>query len=218
MRQESLVSISEASQILGVSEASLRQWTNDGKIKAFVTPGGHRRYLKEELKKLLTLRQKRLGIKDLVTEIENTVPLHRELSRISLNSTSRYDELGKEATEHLSDLSRRLLKLITRYITKPLKQEETIRLARDVGHSFGRLLAERGLPLNDSLEAFIVHRGPLMDTTTSMIRKREAYNGRRLIEAISKVDHVMDEVLIALVLSHEQYQEKLPSKSRGDAA
>ena len=99
-----------------------------------------------------------------------------------------------------------------------MEQEETIDLARDVGHSFGQLLAERGLPLNDSLEAFIVHRRPLMNTATNLIRKREAYDGPRLIEAISKIDYVMDEVLVALVSSHEQYQERLPSKSRGGTA
>jgi len=215
--QESLVGISEASHILGVSEAALRQWTNDGKIKAFVTPGGHRRYSKEELKKLLTLRQKKLGIKDLAAEIENTVPIHRELSRTYLNSTSRHDGLDKDARERLGELSQRLLKLIIRYIAEPLKREETINLARDIGRSFGQLLAQLGLPLNDSVEAFIVHRVPLMNAATSMIRKREAYSGR-LVEAISKVDYIMDEVLVALVSAHEQYQEMLPSKSRGGAA
>lgn len=217
MGQESLVGISEASHILGVSEAALRQWTDDGKIKAFVTPGGHRRYSKEELKKFLTLRQKKLGIKDLVAEIENTIPLHRELSRTYLNSTSWYDRLDKDARERLGDLSRRLLKLIIRYITEPLKREEIINLARDIGRSFGQLLAQLGLPLNDSIEAFIVHRVPLLNAATSIIRKREAYNGR-LIEAISKVDYIMDEVLVALVSAREQYQEMLPSKSRGGAA
>ena len=214
MRQESLVSISEASQILGVSEAALRQWTNDGKIKAFVTPGGHRRYFKEELKKLLTLRQKKPGIKDLVTELENTVPIHRELSRTYLNSSSWYDKLGKDTREHLVELSQHLLKLIIRYVTKPLKREETINQARGIGHCFGKLLAEHELPLNDSVEAFIVHRSPLMNAATRMIKSRKAYNGR-LIEAISQVDYIMDEVLIALVTAHEQYQDMLLSKSQG---
>ena len=49
MTQEPLLSISEASQLLGFSEAALRQWTDEGKIKAFITPGGHRRYVRAEL-------------------------------------------------------------------------------------------------------------------------------------------------------------------------
>ncbi len=48
MSQRSLLSISEASRMLGIREATLRQWTDAGKIRAFVTPGGHRRYSKNE--------------------------------------------------------------------------------------------------------------------------------------------------------------------------
>ncbi|MDR2693628.1 MAG: IS607 family transposase [Chitinispirillales bacterium] len=39
-----LVSISEASEILGVSEVTLRRWDEDGKLVAVKTEGGHRRY------------------------------------------------------------------------------------------------------------------------------------------------------------------------------
>jgi excisionase family DNA binding protein len=49
--QEEIVSISEASHLLGVNEATLRQWTDEGKLKAFITPGGHRRYYRADLKK-----------------------------------------------------------------------------------------------------------------------------------------------------------------------
>ena len=84
--EEPLVSISEASHLLGVSEAALRQWTDEGKIKAFITPGGHRRYSRVELKKITGSHMKMLGIKDLVFELEDTTQTHRELARTSLNT------------------------------------------------------------------------------------------------------------------------------------
>ena len=72
-----LVSISEASRILGVSEPALRQWTDEGKIRAFVTPGGHRRYSVTELKRFMSSPQKLLSIKDLVVKLEDTAGMHR---------------------------------------------------------------------------------------------------------------------------------------------
>ena len=66
LKPKPLVGISEASQLLGVSEATLRQWTDEGSIKAFVTPGGHRRYSKEELKEFLSSHENLLGVKELV--------------------------------------------------------------------------------------------------------------------------------------------------------
>ena len=80
MAQEPLLSISEASHLLGVSEAALRQWTDERKIKAFITPGGHRRYARAELKKFIGSHQKILGVKDLVIELEETAQQHGEIA------------------------------------------------------------------------------------------------------------------------------------------
>jgi excisionase family DNA binding protein len=43
------VSVGEAARLIGVSEPTLRKWTDDGRIAVFRTPGGHRRYLRSEL-------------------------------------------------------------------------------------------------------------------------------------------------------------------------
>ena len=48
-----MLNISEASKFLNVSKSSLRRWEKEGKIKSQRTPGGHRRYPKEELLKLI---------------------------------------------------------------------------------------------------------------------------------------------------------------------
>ncbi len=216
MSQESLVSISEASHVLGVSEAALRQWTGEGKIRAFITPGGHRRYSKTDLKKFMGSHPKMLGIKDLVVELADTVQIHREISRTSLSKASWYSNLNEESQENLAYLGRRLLSLIIRYITEPSKREETIKLARDVGHSHGEMLAKAGLLLTDSVEAFILHRNPIMDAATHLMRKKEAFTGR-VVEAIPLVTHVMDEALVSLVAAHQQYQDSLQSESKGDA-
>jgi len=39
-----LVSINRASEILGVSQKTIRLWEKEGKINAYYTPNGHRRY------------------------------------------------------------------------------------------------------------------------------------------------------------------------------
>ncbi len=38
------MSIHEACRLIGVSPATLRRWSDAGDIKAFTTPGGHRRF------------------------------------------------------------------------------------------------------------------------------------------------------------------------------
>ena len=70
--QSSLLTISQASRMLGVSEVALRQWTDEGRIEAFVTPGGHRRYSETELRRFMGTKNRIHGIKDLVARMELT--------------------------------------------------------------------------------------------------------------------------------------------------
>ena len=217
MAEEPLISISEASQLLGVSEAALRQWTDERKIKAFITPGGHRRYARAELKKFMSSHPRMLGVKDLVIELEETARQHREIARASFKKTAWYDRLNEEAQEHLADLGRRMLNLIIKYITEPSRREETMRLVRDVGRDHGETLVKLELPLTDSVEAFLLHRDPIMNAATHLMRKREAFTGR-IVEAIPMVAHVMDEALVALVAAHQQYSKGIQGGIEGDAA
>ena len=217
MAEEPLLSISEASQILGVSEAALRQWTDEGKIKAFITPGGHRRYSRAELKKLMGSHPKVLGVKDLVAELEETIGLHREIARTSLSTTSFYNKLNEESREHLAELGRRFIDIITKYITEPSKREDTIKQTHDLGHQYGEILARLDLTLTDSVEAFVAHRDPIMNAITHLMRKKEAFTGR-VVEAIPLVAHVMDEALVALVAAHQQYRNGIQEKTERGAA
>ncbi len=216
MHQESSISISEASQILGVSEAALRQWTDEGKIKAFITPGGHRRYSRADLTNFMNPRQKMLSVKDLAVELEDTARLHREIGRTYLNTTSWYNNISEASQEHLAHLGRHLLSLIIKYVTEPSKRDETIKLAHDSGQDLGETLAKLGLPLTDSVEAFIQHRKPIMNATTHLMRKREVLTGR-IVEAIPLVDHIMDKALIALVAAHQRQRNEIWSESEGGA-
>ncbi len=217
MEREPLVSISEASRILGVSEATLRQWTDEGKLKAFITPGGHRRYSPSDLRKFTSSPQKTLGVKDLVSGLEGTAAEHREIGRTSLSSTSWYGKLSNESQEQLADQGRRLLSLIEKYAVEPSKREETIRKAREVGHEIGETLALLGLGLTDTVEAFMLHRDPIMRAATHLTRQRAALN-RRVVEATLLVHNVMDEALVSVVAAHQQHRNGLDSSHKGGPA
>ena len=214
MVQEPLLSISEASQLLGVSDGALRQWTDEGKIKVFITPGGHRRYARAELQKFMSSQPRMLGVRDLVTELEETARQHREIARASLRNTAWYNKLNEESQAHLADLGRRMLNLIIKYITESSRREETIRLVRDVGRDHGETLAKLELPLTDSVEAFLLHRDPIMSAVTHLMKKRESFTGR-IVEAMPMVAHVMDKALIALVAAHQQYHNEIQTDNTG---
>jgi excisionase family DNA binding protein len=198
------VGISEASRLLGVSEATLRQWTDEGSIKAFVTPGGHRRYSKEELKGFLSSHENLVGVKDLVGKLEKTAETHREIGAAFLHSAVWYESMSPEHKRRLAILGRQVLDLMMRYVAAPQKKLEVLSQAREIGRSFGDMLAAEGVPLTDSVQAFISHRDPITDIVTEMLRKKELV-GEGVLAAMPLMEQVMDSALVSLVEAHQRH-------------
>ena len=192
-----------------MSEATLRLWTDEGKIRAFVTPGGHRRYSRTDLRRFAGLQGKVHGVKDLVSGLEEAALLQRETAQTSFPETEWYGNLSPESHRSLAQFGRQLLDLVIRYITEPARRDEIVEEVRGVGRDFGSELVGLGMPLTDTLEAFLLHRTPFVNVVTNLMKKREALDERAL-EAIPLVNRIMDEALMSLVTVYQE-QQVLPS-------
>jgi excisionase family DNA binding protein len=49
LASEHWLTLGQAARYIGVSEPTLRKWTDSGRIAVFRTPGGHRRYTRSVL-------------------------------------------------------------------------------------------------------------------------------------------------------------------------
>ena len=199
-----LLTIGQASKILGVSEVTLRQWTDEGKIKAFVAPGGHRRYYESELREFMGPERRVHGIKDVVAQMELAPAIESEIAHTHFADTVWYSKLDQDSKAKLADLGRRLHRLAIMYISKQRKQDETMQLAKEAGQEFGAYLAEIGLSLTDAIEAFLLHRSPLVNAVTALVKKRESMN-ERAAEALPLITQITDAVLLALVEAYQSH-------------
>ncbi len=142
--------------------------------------------------------------KDLIAEIEATSDLHREIGRTFLITKDWHSQLNKEGKSALAQLGRNIIDVIIRYLNEPAKREQTLEYARDVGQGFGETLASLGLPLTDSVEAFNLHRDPIMKAISHLLKKREAHTSR-VAGAIPLMAQVMDVALLSLVSTHQRH-------------
>jgi excisionase family DNA binding protein len=211
LKQADLISISEASRMLGVSEATLRQWTDEGRLDAFITPGGHRRYSKSELKKFTHSSQKPVSIKELAGQIEETTPRHREIGRMSIEHSPESSRPSAEQQQQLAALGRRLLGLITSYVSEPARRDEALSQARETGGSFGILLAGMGMPLTKAVQAFLMHREPILQAAAGLMARRESRSGR-ITESITLANRFMDETLVCMIAAHQQHCSQAAGK------
>lgn len=207
--------MSKASQLLGISETTLRRWTDEGRIRVFITPGGHRRYSADELRQFMQARRAVHGTASVASHLEDTVPVHRTTARADIGSILSISQRPKEAQEHLARSGRELLDLVIRYIMHPTKREETMQLVRMVGEEHGRTLAGLGLPLVDSLEAFIKHRNLLVEAAAQFAKKRYVPSDRA-VATVPMVARILDEALVSLVAAHQSYRRADPGGGAED--
>ena len=47
------LTLGQAARFLGVAQSTIRKWSDQGRVPAFYTPGGHRRYRRTDLETFL---------------------------------------------------------------------------------------------------------------------------------------------------------------------
>ena len=67
---ERILSISEAAKYLGVFPLTLRNWEKKGLLRSFRTPGGHRRFKKSELDRIMGGESEEDKLKETIQKLE----------------------------------------------------------------------------------------------------------------------------------------------------
>jgi excisionase family DNA binding protein len=206
-KNQTLLTIGQARKLLGVSEVTLRHWTDDGKIKAFVTPGGHRRYVESEVRSFIAAQQRVFTKQNLIDEMESE-PRHKiQMARERMAEAPWYNSLNDEAKSKLRELGGTVYSLTVEYLTSKKGRDETMRSAREVGRQFGEYLADVGISLTDALEAFIMHRSPLIQVASDIVKRNGVLKGQAA-DAVPLVTQITDEFLLSLVEAYQARQRR----------
>jgi hypothetical protein len=138
--------------------------------------------------------------------MELTPEQEHRIAHDHFSGASWYDNLDAQSKARFGEMGRGIYDLVIIYISKPNKRNETLLLAREAGKEFGRYLVEMGLSLTDAMEAFMMHRSPLVTAATGLMKKRKALN-ERAAEAIPLVTQITDEVLLSLVAAYQIHDQ-----------
>lgn len=100
-----LLTISQASKLLHVSQRTLRNWEKEGKISSVKTVGGHRRYSMIELNKSLDIKEEKQNNVELPIATYSRVSSHKQKTKGDLDRQSQrlseYCAKKKYLVEHI---------------------------------------------------------------------------------------------------------------------
>jgi excisionase family DNA binding protein len=205
------LSIREACAILGVDQSTLRRWTNDGRVPVFKTPGGHRRYAREDLRALVVGNPRKTA-KSRVSRQEltsRTLSAYQDDYLKAAREQKWFRAFGATSQEEHRRIGRRLVDLAIRYAATPGQGDERVELldeGRDIGAHYGGSSARAGLSTCETIEVFLYFRYPVVKALLDVIEK-EGLPARRASRLFIGIDDFIDEVLIAMIRAYEQATE-----------
>lgn len=170
------VSLSHASEILGVNQSTVRRWVDSGLVRAYRTPGGHRRLAESDLLAMTQGTPERL-------QSAATSRIQRELRGRGANAEWRAPSDG---AAELRSLGRRLLALVGDAMARRQPREVIELEIDDIGREYGALLVRSQLTLPLAIEAFTFFRRSLDETARYLAERKEL----DLSEAASARDHI----------------------------
>lgn len=205
--REERLSIHAACAVLGVDQSTLRRWSDAGKVPVFRTPGGHRRYAKDDLRALVgePPRAPERPRPTSQTLTDRSLSAYADTYLRAARERRWYRAYGASGQEEHRRLGRRLVDLAVRFATLPPAAADRPSLlaeGRQIGEHYGRAGAEAGLSASEAVEAFLYFRHPIVRTMTAMIEE-EQLPIRGAVGLFVAIGHFMDEVLIATVEAHE---------------
>ena len=187
------ISLGEASRLLQVNEATLRQWADNGHLRVYRTPGGHRRFSREDVI-ALTQQGQESPEPESREKIEGSAlrRIRRRLTHEDVARQSWYQSVEEEGRDRMRLFGRRLLSLLLQDPQPRRRRQETLDEALMLGHEYGTAMADRAVSLKDTTEAFIFFRTMVLDSAKA--------------KTWSQALEVADRVLVGIV---ESYQTRL---------
>ncbi|HLH25054.1 MAG TPA: helix-turn-helix domain-containing protein [Chloroflexota bacterium] len=206
--------IRRAADLLGVSPATLRLWTAAGKVRAGVTPGGHRRYAEVEVRRLLAERRE-ADWDAVAAELAAALRArYADLARAEAPRQAWFHRFDAPARARVHALGESLLAQVARLLAAPGARERA-RLLRDgrrIGAEYGREVARLGLAASDALAAFLFFRTPILESVNATVRARPGL-ALPAGDALAAVTDLLDAVLLALTRSYEASRAEPPRRA-----
>ena len=194
------LSLGVARELLGVNEATLRQWADNGLVRAFRTPGGHRRFASEDIQSLLSntsagpaghpASDGAAVLPRIRRKVDGTRPTPPAWM-------SLFDEAGQQ---RMRLLGRSMVDLCMDAVRGPSRRD-LLKGATALGQEYGTEISERGVSLAEAVEGFVFFRHATMDAIRPALQQ-SGHDAAVIGRVWQQLGRLTDEVLLGLTRAY----------------
>jgi excisionase family DNA binding protein len=198
------VGLTEASSLLGVSPATVRRWSDAGRLRAFTTPGGHRRFSRAALKRLLPAdRARRPSIGGAGLTPSRIARSYRRASREAAPELSWVLALTDEQRALFRDRGQVLARSLLQHLDsdEPENAAHHLKSANVSAAEYGDMAATLGLSLSQTVEGFLRFRAPFHHELAGAAGRR-GFDPAETSDLLMTAERAMDQLLVATMTGH----------------
>jgi hypothetical protein len=182
----------------------VRRWSDAGRLRVFTTPGGHRRFSRQTLERLLPAdRSQRPSLGSAGLTASRIARTYRRARRdvstelpwvLALTDAQRtlFREHGQLLAAHL-----------LQYLDAPGPEAAKDHLAEAAANAadYGRVAAGQGLSLSQTVEGFLRFRAPFHHELAVAARRR-GFDTPETTDLLEAAERAMDQLLVATMTGH----------------
>lgn len=194
-----ILALGAAASMLGVDRDTLRRWADAGRIRSFTTPGGHRRFARIDVERVMAA--KRAGRQSLAALGATPARFARAYGRQYRDGAAAPSAvISASAREAFRTEGRRLVEALLAYLDAAGVGEKA-RLEAEanaiVDQTAGRLAAA-GMSTAEATAAFVAARAPFLAALESLGRRR-SLDAPAVMRLYAEAATLLDRLLVGFV-------------------
>ena len=204
LRTGGWLSLGPASQLLGIDPDTLRRWADEGRVPAWTTPGGHRRFDADSLERLVEARRSttRMPLTSLGASPERLTRVYRR--HYASDERHRTRPSARRIAGRVGDWSRRSSRIWTpTRRTRDGGVASRRRPAPSCDDQARRLAASGATPDRRRLAASSAARQPFLAELAGVGRRR-SLDPTRLAELYGDAWALLDRLLLRFIDAYQQ--------------
>jgi excisionase family DNA binding protein len=200
------IGLREATEMLGISASTLRRWADEGSIRTFVTPGGHRRFSRAAVESLLPgsrhAGQAPASIGESPAQMSRVY--RREMERGAADGLGWTDALTDEDRMHFREHGRRIVRatLAALEASDPDERDRFFDDAAAASADYGRAAATLGMPISATVATYLRFRRPFLSELSAVARRR-SLDAATTTEMLDRARDLFDRLVVGTVRAQE---------------
>jgi excisionase family DNA binding protein len=202
------LTLSEAAEMLGVHPTTLRRWADNGAVPVKVTPGGHRRFLRVELRSHLESKQGLSRADDHTGRVWEDFALIETRQRLVQKPEPHWlTAFDLRHREEKRELGRRLMSLIMQHVSAPDESHQLLVEAKSIAARYAQNCRAAGLSAAEGLEATTFFRDTMTEVALQMPEVAEL-DGDAQMRLLRKLNQVFNVVQVGFIEFYDKLSER----------